>query len=216
MYTLQRIILVFVLLHFFAPNDFQVGGALSIASITKTRRTQSMRPIIPRSGNIRNRNTQSGSESSSSSINELQSAGADSQPIASSSSTGKEIDSTSFKEVELQPFVEKTKRTSFINSVNLNEASVSTQSNGNINPARDGVFARVRSAMLRYGSAVAIGSVVGVGGSEVKKKLFPNNNNNMNITQVNNTQEVNNNIKRYQDSVINTTTDSDGISNPII
>lgn len=198
----QRIILVFVLLHYFSPIDFQVGGALSITSIAKARRTQSMRPLTyRRSGN--NLNTQSGSESSGSSITELRTA-ADSQPIASTSAR-KEIDSTSFKEVDLHPLVEKAKRTSFINSVDLNEASLSTHSNGNINPGRDGVFSRVRNAMLRYGAAVAIGSVVGVGGFEVKEKLFPVHNN-TNITQVNN-------IQKYQDS--NTTPDPDGIINPM-
>lgn len=34
--------------------------------------------------------------------------------------------------------------------------TISTNSDGNINPTRDGVFARVRSAMLPYGSAATL------------------------------------------------------------
>lgn len=114
--------------------------------------------------------------------------------------------------MDLQPFVEKTKRTSSINSVSLNEASTSTHSDGHINPARDGVFARVRSAMLRYGSAVAIGSTVGVAGYEVNRKLFPDNNN---ITQVNNNITQVNNTEKYQNSAKSSSLDSDEISNPL-
>lgn len=205
--------LAFVLLCFFSANDFHVEGTLSATSITRTHRIQSRGPLTSyRSGSNLKTHTRSGSESSGSSLTEQQTA-ADSQPIASTS-TGKKIDSTDFNEVDLQPLVEKQKRTSFINSVNLNEASVSTHSiNGNINPAIHGVYARVRSAMLRYGSAVAIGSAVGVGGLEVNKKFFPDYNNNNNITQVNDTQVIN--IEKNQKSVNNVTPDSDGIINLI-
>lgn len=216
--SLKRFILVFVLLCSFSAIDFQVEGALSMA---KTRRTQSMRLLTSHKteNNIKT-HTQSGSESAGSSLTELRAP--NSHPIASTS-TGKKFDSTTFEEVDLTPLVEQARRTGFINSINLNEASSSTHSNGNINPARDGVFARIRSAMLRHGTAGVIGSAIGVGGFEIKKKLFPGE---FNDTHVNNTQVDSSkykklfistdNIKKNSISVNNDTTpDYDGIINPL-
>lgn len=92
---------------------------------------------------------------------------ADLQPIPSTSSlSGRQIDSTSFKQVDLRPLSERTRHTSFIESVDLNGA---------------------------------IGSAVGIGALEVKKKLFPDHNID---TQVN--------------IIVNSTAqDSDGINNPL-
>lgn len=152
--SLQRIILVLVLLYCcFSAIDFQVGGTLTGTSMAKTRRTQSMRPLTshthkPENIGLGKTQTQSGSSISSSAstapLTEIKAA--DSQPIPSTSSlSGRQIDGTSFKEVDLRPLSERTRHTSSINSVDLIDPSISTHSDGHINPARDGVFARVRS-----------------------------------------------------------------------
>lgn len=62
--------------------------------------------------------------------------------------------------------------------------------------------------MLRYGSAVAIGSAVGVGGFEVNKHYFADNNNNNNNSQVNN-------IGQQQKTANSSTQDAEEITNPL-
>lgn len=47
--------------------------------------------------------------------------------------------------------------------INLQEAMIGTHSGGRINPARDGVRARTRNILRRYGFPVGVGVVVGVG-----------------------------------------------------
>lgn len=222
--SLQRIniiiiIIISVLLCFFAVNknnEFRVEGTLTSTMAKNARRSQSMRLLTTttqsrKTGNMietKDTHTQSGSPSSSSSssttsLTELQAT--DSQPIR--------IDSgTSFKDVDLKPsssIADRTRHTSLLHSVDLHEASMPTQSiDGRVNPARDGVFARVRNAILRYGTAAAIGSAIGVtvvSGAELKKQLFPdsNNNKNDNITE--------NSIN----TTTTTTIDSKEINNPM-
>lgn len=193
--SLQRIIFVFVLLCFFDVNDFHVEGTLSSAA--KTHRIQSKRLLTSRKAgnNLQAQHAQSDaslSASSTSSLTELKAA--DSQPIASTSN-GVQIDSMSFKEVDLQApsMVDGIKHIRFIHSIDLSDASRVTQNiDGNINPARDGVFARVRKAMLRYGSAAAIGSAIGVTGVELKKKLLLDNANNVENTTTIDSIEITN------------------------
>lgn len=74
-------------------------------------------------------------------------------------------------ESERQPMIERTENVRFMESVDLGEASQATHTNGNINPTRDGVFARVRSAVLRYGAAAAVGSAIGVGIAEIAEHV---------------------------------------------
>lgn len=185
--SLQRIILVLVLLYCcFSVIDFQVGGTLTGSSMLKTRRTQSMRPLTSHTHKTENTGlgktqTQSRSSISSSAstapLTEIKAA--DSEPIPSTSSlSGIQIDSTSLKEVDHRQLSERTRHTSLIESIDLNDPSISTHSDGSINPSRDGVFARVRNTILRYGSAGVIGAAVGVGGFELKKHFFADNNNN--------------------------------------
>lgn len=57
----------------------------------------------------------------------------------------------------------------------MNEASISTQSDGFIIPSRDGVYARVRNAILRYGASAAIGTAIGVAGVVVDQRFIHNN-----------------------------------------
>lgn len=60
-----------------------------------------------------------------------------------------------------------------------------TQSEGGrINPARDGAFARVRSAFLRFGAAAAAGTAIGAGGAVIDQHFIHKVNGNVNDTQV--------------------------------
>lgn len=183
MSPLQRTILALVLFYLFSANDFQVGGALS----AKARRAQTTRLLTTRN------NLDVQRAGSTSSLN----GAADSRSTASTASGGR-IDSTSFKEIDLQP-ADRARHSSLLQSIDLGEASMGVNTE-NFDPARDGVFARVRKAMLRYGAAAAIGSAVGVGGLEVKRQLFP---------------DSSNNTEKYQSVVENTTDDSHGIFNPL-
>lgn len=183
--------------------NFQAEGVFSMA---KARRTQSMRPLTSHKieKNIKTNAEIDSVSSISSSASLAEMKAADFQPIASTS-TGLRSDSTSFKEVELQPLAEKSKRTGSVISINLEDASASTHSDGNIDPVRDGVYARIQKAMLRYGAAAGLGSVVGIGGWE--EKLFSDDNN---CTQVNNTGK--------HENPVNSTDlyeDSDEIINPL-
>lgn len=94
----------------------------------------------------------------------------------------------SFSEVDLEPLVDKTRRVTIDTSINVPEASFATYSDGNINPARDGVFARIRNAMLRHGLSVAIGGAIGAGGIEISR-IFQNNNQTLENPVFNKTQE---------------------------
>lgn len=175
---LQHVNLVFVYSYLFIVN-FQADGTLSPSTLAKTRRTQSMRPLstVHRTENILRTQSDTLSAISSSSL-DLSMTGSeiiDSRPIASSSSSARQIDTTVLKEVELAPLIEKTKRVNFINTPNLHEASVATYSDGNINPARDGVLSRVKK-ILQYGSLALAGSAIGAGGVKFAQSLNENKN----------------------------------------
>lgn len=168
----QRVILLFTLLYFFYVTDFK---AKAILTMVKTRRTQSMRPLTSykRENNIHTKPLSNSRSSSASSLTEIKAT--DRQPIPSTS-TGKRIDTASLQEVDHRPLLEKTKHVGFVDLPNLNEASVSTHRNGDINPSRDGVYSRVRSAFLGFGAAVAVGSAIGVGGVVIDRHFIHNNN----------------------------------------
>lgn len=189
----QRLFIVFVFLYFFFEIKFQVEGTLSSSpTITKTRRTQSIRPSTS------NRNTENTHIKSDSLSSFLSSASdtsltrhkvADSHPIASTSV---------LKEVDLHPLIGKTKSTGFINSANLRDTSVPTHNGVNIIPTRDGVFARVRTALKYAGIAVA-GSAIAAGGFVYGQEINNTHNNNTNQTS-------NTNIVTSSHSVITTDT----------
>lgn len=174
----QRIVLLFV----FFIIILKVEASFSTSNFVKTRRTQSMRPLVSHKTKS-NPNTQAQSSSHSSSasdtsLTEIKST--DPQPIPSTSSV-KRISSMDLKEVDLRPLSEQTKHVNFINSVNLNEASAQTHSEGGqINPTRDGVFSRVRSAFLRFGTAAVAGTAIGAGSTVIDQRFIHN----VNGTQV--------------------------------
>lgn len=172
---LQQVFFIFVFLYLTVNKsilDIQVEAVFPSATMAKTRRTQSVNIPYKNGQNIYTHSrsltsiSSRSSDSSSSLIKE-----SESQPIASTS-LRKHDERMSFKEVDPRPIVEK-KHVNF-ETVNLNEASVATHSTDHINPARDGVFARVRKALLLYGSAVAVGTGISVGGSAINQHFFRN------------------------------------------
>lgn len=220
---LQHVNLVFVYSYLFIVN-FQADGTLSPSTLAKTRRTQSMRPLstVHRTENILRTQSDTLSAISSSSL-DLSMTGSeiiDSRPIASSSSSARQIDTSVLKEVELTPLIEKTKRVNFINTPNLHEASVATYSDGNINPARDsawctfrpGVLSRVKK-ILQYGSLALAGSAIGAGGVKFAQSLNENKNKKnqtFTSTTVSNGHNV---ITTDTNSVQRTKTDFDNLEN---
>lgn len=84
----------------------------------------------------------------------------------------------------------------------------------NVDPARDGVFARMwRNRMHRYGSAAIVGAAVGTAGELAAKQvqvLFRNNDNNNNTMQQQLQQQRNQmNSTQFKKQTVN-----DDISNP--
>lgn len=163
----QCVILIFICCTFLLNNNFPVNGMFSAG----IRRTQSIRPI--QTGNKLNTNTRSGSLSSFSSVSSLPEIKlAESEPIASTSSR-RQIDGTSLREADLHPLVKKAKPVRFnLNEASVNEASSSTHSGVNINPSRDGVQARVRSALLQFSAAVGIGTAIGAAGVVIDQRFI--------------------------------------------
>lgn len=142
----QRFVLLFV---FFIGNS-EVEARFSTSTLAKAQRSQSMRPIIPKTTSVLNVRALSGSISDTS-LTEIEPG--DPQPIPSTSFQ-RRLSVNSLKEVELEPLVAQAKHVKFSNPVNLNEASVQTQSvGGQINPIQHGVFARVRNAFLQFGGS---------------------------------------------------------------
>lgn len=174
--ALQRFTLLFIFLYFFFAISFHVKGTFSATSIARARRVHSHRQTTQNNLNI---HTQSGSLSSfSSAASDSSLTGGkitNSEPIASTSSA-KKNERTGFKEADLRPLVDNKKQVTFLDSVNLDEASAATHSaDGDINPSRDGVFARVRSALIAFGASAAVGGAIGVGGVVIDRQFIHNN-----------------------------------------
>lgn len=160
-----RIVLLFV----FCIVNFKVEASFSTATLTKARRTQSMRPI-----GVHKTESSPNTHTRSESVIEIKPS--DPQPIPSTSGV-KRTNSIDLKEAELEPLVEQSKHVRFISTVNLNDVSMQTQSEGGqINPSRDGVFARARNAFVQFGSSVVAGTALG-SGAAVAHSLLKNENN---------------------------------------
>lgn len=153
----------------------QVESAFSSSNAAKVQRTHAMRvPSLNRELTLKTRPASFSSASSSSSTISLNGE-SESKPLARTSALLPELDINLHEKTNLQPKMSKQVR---VNSVpNLIDPMAGTQSE-RLDPARDGVFARMRNRMLRYGSAVAIGSAIGVGGITAKQLLSQNYNNN--------------------------------------
>lgn len=167
----------------------QVESTFPSSAAAKVRRTQSMKAS---SYNSELRPKTRPVSPSTSSTSSTASRIAETEPMASTSALLQEID--------IKPIVEESKRVRFGSATSLVDPMAVTHSE-NLDPARDGVFARMRNAMVRYGSAAAIGSALGAGVLAAKQLLSQNN--------------------TMQSVVVNTTTqnlsnqtDYDGIDNP--
>lgn len=139
----------------------------SSSSLATVRRMQPMRTPAARSGSV-------SSFSSSASETSSKQHTIESEPIQSTS-TGKRSKITEMVEEDLQPMIGSPKHVSFMQTVDLCEASIATHSYGNIDPTRDGVFARVRSVVLRFGVAASIGTAVGAGGVVIGRQFIQKN-----------------------------------------
>lgn len=65
-------------------------------------------------------------------------------------------------DIQREPLVEKAKSVRFNPMIDLSEATASTDiDHRNLNPARDGVFSRIRKIMFRNAAPVAVGAAVG-------------------------------------------------------
>lgn len=83
----------------------------------------------------------------------------------------------------------------------MNEASTSTRRhyyNGEIEPARDGVFARVRKAFVRFGASAAVEAAIGAGGV-VKDQRFIHNKTNVDSPSI----FTNTSKQNYESDLIN-------------
>lgn len=119
------------------------------------------------------------SPSSSSASSAFSLKAAEMKPFASTST---------FQEVDLQPMIEQPKHVGFISSISLNDATAGTQS-VHLDPSRDGVYARMRSNALRFGSSAVIGSVIGVGGAVIGQRFIYNNSSEASMVTVNTTPQ---------------------------
>lgn len=186
----QKVVIITILLTLI---QVQVESTFS-STAAKVRRTQSMRVVKTRPV------SQSTSSTSSTASHNVES---ESKPLASTSSFQPEIDQQRLQEIDLKPMVEEeSKHVRFIGSASLLDPMVGTHSE-HLDPARDGVFARMRNRMLRYGSAAAIGSAIGAGGLAAKEFLFQNNT--QVLSPTNSSQNLN-----------NQTENDNGIINPFI
>lgn len=191
----QNIFNVFTFFSLIVLNS-EVKAAFSTASVARVGRIQPIRLFASgKPVNTPNVHTRSGSVSSVSSFSTLASETSFTQPkpiqtepILSRASdfNGVELQPISegelrpisesgyrpMSESELQPMIERARHVSFMETVDLHDASAATHSNGNINPARDGVFARVRSATLRFGIAAVVGTSIGAGGAVIARNYF--------------------------------------------
>lgn len=174
--NLHRLILLFALFYFSFENNFKTEASLSTTSIMKARRTQSMRPLtshkVENNLNIQTRGESLSSSASDTSLIEIKPT--DPQPLPSTSSQ-QQISTTRLQEADFHPLIKKPKHVSIVIPPNLNEASASTHSNGQINPARDGVYARVRNAFLQFGAAAVVGTAIGAGGAAIGQSLMQRN-----------------------------------------
>lgn len=147
--------------------QISINQVKSTIPSTKIRRAQTMRA---------QRTRPSSTSSSSSTASHI--VESESKPLASTSA---------FSEIVIKPIVEEEPRhVRFGSSSSYIDPMAVTQGE-HLDPARDGAFARIRNAVVRYGSAVGIGAAVSAGGFAVKQILFQNNNstqtNFMNMSQ---------------------------------
>lgn len=195
-------------------SNHRVLTKFSTTSVTRVGRIEPIRLFASnKPASIPNVHTRSESVSSVSSFSTLASETSFTQPkpiqtdpipSTSSSFNGVEIRPNSQSEhrpiseselytsfdSERQPMIERAKHVRFMESIDLHDASRATHSNGNINPARDGVFARVRGTVLRFAAAAAVGTAIGATGAVITRNFIQNNNNVNEVTSFMPTTEM--------------------------
>lgn len=158
-------------------------------SVASKGRSQSMRPLVSR--NKINTNTQplrsaSSSSSSASSLHSIP-AETDTKTIHAGPSD-LAVKKALSKAVSFQPEavveMDAAHPIRTASRISLQEATIGTHSE-HLNPARDGVYARVRNILQRYGVPIGVGVAVGVGtgvasvgagvGYQIAKNILNNN-----------------------------------------
>lgn len=172
------------------------------SSVVSRGRSQSMRPLLQRSRIQTNLNQQPGRSSSSPTLSTT-------NPLASTSTLIKDRKSSKtcatcdLKEVNLRE-TEALNEASHVRNffdIDLTEADSGTY-NANLDPSKDGVFARVRKILQRYGTFVAIGSAIGVGGSVIHQH-FNNSGTHANTTSLQMSNQNNQTIANNADDELN-------------
>lgn len=177
---------IIILLSLFAEFENKPMIQSTIARGTQSMRSQSMRPLVRQArvdSNLRPQTARVSSSSSSSSTSTTSQQQIETKPAASTSSRTNTIKNKrkgsksctgdcQFRKVNL----DEVQRTRNVLDLNLREASAATNSE-HLDPSRDGVYARVRSNFIRYGTAAAVGTAIGVGGSIYIGQHFIHDNN---------------------------------------
>lgn len=158
MLLLKFLCIVFLIL--LTNHQDQVEATFSSART----RSQSLKTLR------RNYENKPGSQrTSSSSSDSLPQIDAKTEPKPS---TSKQACEGCLHEVNLQPIAEEKAIRKMRTEINLNEAMVSTHSDGHINPLRDGVYARIRNIFHQHSIPLAFGTVVGLGGFEIGRNFY--------------------------------------------
>lgn len=156
MLLLTSLCIVFLLSYHQEKAEAAISSARTRSQSMKTlRRNYENNPSPPRT--------------SSSSIDSSSQLDAKIEPKAS---TSKQTCEGCLREVDLQPIAEEKAIRRLRTEVNLNEAMVSTHSDGRINPSRDGVYARIRNIFHQHGVPLAFGNAVGLGGFEIGRHFL--------------------------------------------
>lgn len=141
----------------------------------KARRTQSMKTHVSTNEIERDRRPGSPSASSSSSASSVKAS--ETEPLTSQS--------TKIKEVELV----ENKHVNFNNLVTMTEADAArAMDTTRIDPMRDGVYARVRNALLQHGTSLVLGA--GVGGLITEQRMKNNNRTESSMLHINTTVDA--------------------------
>lgn len=155
---------VFVLICFIILQTIQVEAVISASKIRRTqslssRAGQQTIPEIPI--NTKSTSARSSSSSISSSSHHLNTA--ETEPL--DTTLRRQSNSLLASESEQQALIERSNHAEIISgaSINLNEAAHVTHG-AHLDPLRDGVLARVRRIIQRYGVGFAVGSAIGAGG----------------------------------------------------
>lgn len=202
----------------------QVGSQIfSSSAAAKARRAQSMRPLTQMTEFSSSLQSAASSSSLATALAQ-QNMDVKTKPKAASSSpaiaevlpsTSKDQSKTigpcaseCLQEVDLRPLIED-RRSSL--HASFQAALQGTHSGGNLNPARHGVFARVRNALLQHSVSTAIGIGIGVGVSQLEQS-FQNESTHFDVNATTSVSNTTNDSIILSNSTHKTSEEKDGIT----